>query len=173
MPEAMTHAPIDSNTLEDNGQSEVDAGGNNSVSSNNVIHQQHIRHNRNNGINHGVTGKVVSGANYVGMLSIVGNASKGNLGSTCGPTRWIARWSLLSSRRIPPTIRVGGRMTSHERGPCNLPGLGGQYGRGDHRDHAHEQRHLRKQYLHPIELIVAHAYSDVGLGRGNVVGHNR
>jgi hypothetical protein len=76
--EALTNSVIDSNTVEDNGQSGIYTGGNNSVSSGNVITNNTVRHNRNEGIDQGVTGKVVPGSNSLSRLVIANNTSVDN-----------------------------------------------------------------------------------------------
>ena len=75
--EALKNSVIDSNTVEDNGQSGIYTGGNN-VSSGNVITNNIVQHNRNEGIDQGVTGQVVPGSNSLSKLVIANNTSVDN-----------------------------------------------------------------------------------------------
>jgi len=76
--DALTYSVIDSNTVEDNGQSGIYSGGDPTPSIGNVITFNTVRHNRNEGIDQGVAGQVNRATNFVGDLVIVGNTSVDN-----------------------------------------------------------------------------------------------
>lgn len=76
--EGLSYSLIEGNTVEDNGQSGIYEGGNNSVSSHNTITGNLVRHNWNRGIDNGVTGNVTS-ANGLSVLTITHNHVIDNL----------------------------------------------------------------------------------------------
>jgi len=78
MSDGLTNSIIDSNTVEDNGQSGIYTGGKPFPSYGNVISFNIVRHNRNEGIDQGISGTVDHNSNYIGHLVIVGNTSIDN-----------------------------------------------------------------------------------------------
>jgi hypothetical protein len=75
--EALTNSLIDGNTVEDNGQSGIYTGGNNSVSYGNRIVNNYVFRNFNRGIDQGVSGDS-SSTSSLGKLTIVGNTAIDN-----------------------------------------------------------------------------------------------
>jgi hypothetical protein len=76
--DGLTDSVIDGNTVEDNGQSGIYTGSNQSVSYGNVITNNIVSHNRNNGIDQGVSGPASRSSHYVGSLTIAGNKCTDN-----------------------------------------------------------------------------------------------
>lgn len=76
--EGLSYSLIEGNTVEDNGQSGIYAGGNGGLSSHNKIVNNLVQRNWNRGIDNGVTGSV-SKQNGVIFLTIAGNHVIDNL----------------------------------------------------------------------------------------------
>jgi hypothetical protein len=76
--EGLSYSLIDGNTVEDNGQSGIYAGGNGGLSSHNTISNNIVQHNWNRGIDNGVTGHVTK-ENGIASLTVTNNHVIDNL----------------------------------------------------------------------------------------------